>query len=87
MIILSLANIYFVKVAFNEKTSLLPISNDLDISNIGLTSEEDNSIVNNFNNDLHSSDAISYFYDSKNRVLFCLFSEGKLYRINFVKNA
>ena len=87
LIIFNLANIYFVNVAFNGKTSLIPISKHLEISNVDSTLEEDNNIINSFNNDLHTQDAISYFYDSKNRVLFCLFSNGILYRINFVKNA
>ena len=89
IILFGLANIYFTKVAFNEKTSLLAITNNLDFSNInaGLISEEDNLIVNNFNNDLIQLNAVAYFYDSKNRVLFCLFEDGILYRMNFVKNA
>ena len=87
MIIFSLGNIYFAKIAFNEKASLITISNNLDI--IDLTSDETNDICYQFNEDLHKhkKDAISYFYDSKNRVLFCIFSNGFLYRINFVKNA
>ena len=89
IILFGLANIYFAKVAFNEKTSLLAIANNLDFSNInaGLISEEDNIIVNNFNNDLIKMNAIAYFYDCKNRVLFCIFEDGILYRMNFVKNA
>ena len=89
IILFGLANIYFTKVAFNEKTSLLAITNNLDYSNInaGLISEDDNLIVNNFNNDLIQLNSVAYFYDSKNRILFCLFEDGILYRMNFVKNA
>ena len=52
-----------------------------------MTLKEDNDISYTFNSDLQKNDPISYFYDVKNRVLFCLFSNGFLYRINFVKNA
>ena len=86
MIIFSVANIYFAKVALNEKASLIAISKNLEISDIDSNLEEDTDIANNFNKDLHNSDPISYFYDSKNRVLFCMFANGILYRINFVKN-
>jgi hypothetical protein len=86
MIIFSVANIYFAKVALNEKASLIAISKNLEISDIDSNLEEDTDIANNFNKDLHNSDPISYFYDSKNRVLFCMFANGMLYRINFVKN-
>ena len=84
MIIFSLRNIYFVKTSFNEKASLIAISNDL--NSIDLTSDETDDICYHFNEDLQNKDAISYFYDNKNRVLFCIFSNGVLYRINFVKN-
>ena len=87
IILFSLGNIYITKVAFNSKTSLSAFSNNFDLNNISLNEEEDQNIDNKFNIDLQSNDAISYFYDSKNRVLFCLFSGGKLYRINLVKNA
>ena len=77
------------KVAFNEKTSLLAISNNLEVPNIDLSLKDDNDNDDafNFNKDLQENEAISYFYDSKNKVLFCLFSNGMLYRVNFVKNA
>ena len=86
IIIFSIGNIYAAKISFNEKTSLLPFSNNFENSNIDFTSQKDDEIIKNFNNDIISKDVISYFYDSKNRMLFCLFSEGILYRINIVKN-
>ena len=87
MIIFNIFNIYIAKVAFNEKASIVTISNNFEISNKDVTLVEDNDISYSFNEELHKNDAISYFYDTKNRVLFCLFSNGFLYRINFVKNA
>ena len=87
MIVFNIFNIYITKVAFNEKASIVTISNNCEISNKDVTLEEDNDISSRFNEDLQKNDAISYFYDIKNRVLFCLFSNGFLYRINFVKNA
>ena len=86
IIIFSIGNIYATKISFNEKTSLLPFSNNIESSNIDFISQKDDEIIKKFNNDMISKDVISYFYDSKNRVLFCLFSEGLLYRINIVKN-
>ena len=89
IIIFRKGNIYLAKVAFNEKTSLLAISNNLEVPNIDLSLKDDNDNDDafNFNKDLQENEAISYFYDSKNKVLFCLFSNGMLYRVNFVKNA
>ena len=87
MIVFNYDNIYITKVAFNEKASLITVSNDLEVSNVDLTSEKDNDVSYNFNEDLRKNKAISYFYDNKNKILFCLFSNGILYRINFVKSA
>ena len=85
IILFRTTQIYLSKVALNAKTSFVAITNNLDIPDIDLSSEDDD-IAFNFNKDLHISEAISYFYYGKNRVLFCLFSNGTLYRINFVKN-
>ena len=87
MIIFNIFNIYITKISFNEKASIVTISNNFEISNKDMTFKEDNDISYSFNSDLQKNDPISYFYDVKNRVLFCLFSNGFLYRINFVKNA
>ena len=87
IIILRKGNIYLAKIAFNEKTSILAISNNLEVPNIDWSSENENDVAFNFNKDLQQNEGISYFYDSKNKVLFYLFSNGMLYRINFVKNA
>ena len=61
--------------------------NDFEFNSIDLNLDDENDVANNFNKNLNLNEAISYFYDNKNRVLFCLFSHGMLYRINFVKNA
>ena len=87
IILFTSGNIYVTKIAFNEKTSLSPFSSNLDINDVGCNLEEEEDIDDKFNIDLQSNDAISYFYDCKNRVLFCLFTDGKIYRINCVKNA
>ena len=78
--------IYLSKIAFNEKTSLIAITNNSAIPNIEVTSKEDDDIAFNLNEDLNKTEAISYFYDYKNTVLFCLFSNGILYRINLIRN-
>ena len=87
MIIFNFDNIYITKVAFNERASIITVSNDLEVSNADLTSEKDNDVSYNFNEDLRNNKVISYFYYNKDKVLFCLFSNGVLYRINFVKSA
>ena len=86
MIIFSLSNIYCATVSFNEKASLVALSNNMELVGIDLSFQDEKDVAFKFNNDLHKFAAISFFYDSKNRVLFCLFSDGSLYRINFVKN-
>ena len=86
MIIFSLSNIYCATVSFNEKASLVALSNNMELVGIDLSFQDNKDVAFKFNNDLHKFAAISFFYDSKNRVLFCLFSDGSLYRINFVKN-
>ena len=87
MIIFTLHNIYLTKVSLTSKTLIKTNLNNLEINDINLNLVNDNDIVSNFNKSLNLNEAISYFYDNRNRVLFCLFSNGMLYRINFVKNA
>ena len=86
MIIFTVANIYCANVSFNEKVSLVPISNNLKINGFDLSLEDEKDMAFKFNKDFHEFSAISHFYDIKNRVLFCLFSDSSLYRINFIKN-
>ena len=61
--------------------------NNLEINDIDLTINNNEDNNSNFIKKLNLNEAISYFYDNKNQVLFCLFSNGILCRINFVKNA
>ena len=85
-------NMYLVKTSLKEKTSLLSITNNLipsyyeggkgDNSN----NEEEKDKSYKFNEDLNNVTPISYFYDTKNHVLFCLFANGRLHRINIIRN-
>ena len=85
-------NMYLVKTTLKEKTSLLSITNDLNPSyyegekgdNSDDDEEKDKSYK--FNEDLNNVTPISYFYDTKNHVLFCLFDNGRLHRINIIRN-
>ena len=85
-------NMYLVKMTLKEKTSLLSITNDLypcyyegeKGGNSDEGEEKDKSYK--FNEDLNNVTPISYFYDTKNHVLFCLFNNGRLYRINIIRN-
>ena len=85
-------NMYLVKTTLKEKTSLLSITNDLNPSYYegekgdNSDDEEEKDKSHKFNGDLNNSTPISYFYDIKNHVLFCLFANGRLHRINIIKN-
>ena len=87
IIVFRINQIYLSKVALNVKIKLSAITNNLLMPNIDITSEEEKDLAFLFNKDLNQGEAISYFYDFKNNVLFCLFSDGTLYRINLVKIA
>ena len=84
-------NMYLVKITMKEKISLISISNDLnpcynDVEKIGDSEEDEENNNDSFNEDFSKNTPISYFYDLKNHVLFCLFSNGKLHRVNLIKN-
>ena len=87
--IFGIFNIYLVKITLKEKSSLLSLTNNIRLGNIEYDnndSDSENEIGDNFNDELRNSTPISYFYDVKNHVLFSLFTNGKLYRINLIKN-
>ena len=71
--IFGLSNICLINMSFNERISLI---NYL---------EADDS-DDNFSEIYKTYSPISFFYDIKNRVLFSLFSNGILYRVNLIKN-
>ena len=83
-------NIYLVTISMKEKTSLITISNDLTPNYF--KGEKTNSLdedvekSHKFNEDLYKETPISYFYDIKYHALFCLFSNGRLHRVNLIKN-
>ena len=82
-------NIYLVKITMKEKTSLIAMTNDLNLSyyeGLKESSDENEDSCDKFNSDLNNNTPISYFYDKKYHVLFCLFSNGRLHRINIIKN-
>jgi hypothetical protein len=87
--IFGILNIYLVKTTLKEKSSLLSLTNNIRYGNFeqeNEDSDDENEIGENFNDDLNNRTPISYFYDVKNHVLFSLFTNGKLYRINLIKN-
>ena len=84
-------NMYLVKITLKEKISLISITNDLNPCYYEGEKEErseENEENDNdtFNEDFAKSAPISYFYDEKYHVLFCLFENGKLHRVNLIKN-
>ena len=86
-------NMYLVKISMKEKISLISITNDLNPCYIESGKEdryedidEEENDNDTFNEDYCKSTPISYFYDLKNHVLFCLFANGKLHRVNLIKN-
>ena len=79
------SNLYLVKVTLKERISLISITNNLVPILFGGKDQDDQDGYT-FNEDFIKSTPISYFYDAKNRVLFCLFNNGNLHRINLIKN-
>ena len=87
--IFGMLNIYLVNISFKERSSLLSLTKNIRFGNFEDENDSygENEIGDNFNDELRKSTPISYFYDIKNHVLFSLFSNGKIYRINLIKNA
>jgi len=82
-------NMYLVKISMRERTSLISLTNDYKSGNFDQDnddSDEEENSNNKFNEDLSKSVPISYFYDKKYHVLFCLFINGQLHRVNLIKN-
>ena len=85
-------NIYLVKASMSERTSLTSLTNnyknyfDEDKDDMDDEEEEDEKDKNIFNENLNKSVPISYFYDIKYHILFCLFENGQLHRVNLIKN-
>ena len=77
-----------VKITLKAKTSLLIFDNDAKPKLFDNGNEDDinSSEYKQFNQDLRNNDLVSYFYDMKFHVLFCVFSNGQLYRVNVIKN-
>ena len=84
-------NMYLVKISLKEKISLISISNDLNPcyyegEKDEISEENEENDNDTFNEDFAKNAPISYFYDEKNHNLFCLFENGKLHRVNLIKN-
>lgn len=85
-------NIYLVKASMSERTSLTSLTNnyknnfDENKDDLDDEEEEDEQDKNIFNENLNKSVPISYFYDIKYHILFCLFENGQLHRVNLIKN-
>ena len=83
-------NVYLIKISLNEKLSLDSLKNDIKSYNNDQDSDEDDD-ENDDNKDAFKEDykndiPITYFFDAKNHIVFCLFSNGRLHRVNLIKN-
>ena len=84
--------INFIKITCKNEIKLLPIDeNKLKLINKGESNDVINQIksdfIDNFNVQLQYNNIISYFYDFNNHLLYCLFNNGHLYRINLYPNS
>ena len=87
--LLSKNNIKIMKITCKNKIELIPIDeNILKVINKGESLEIINQIksdfIDSFKDNLKKNIIISYFYDFNNHLLFCLFNNGQVYRINLV---
>ena len=80
-------SINFMKITNKNKIELMPIDeNILKVLNKGESIEVVNQIksdfIDSFKDRLKNNNVISYFYDFNNHLLYCLFSNGHVYKIN-----
>ena len=80
-------SINFMKITNKNKIELIPIDeNILKALNKGESIEVVNQIksdfIDSFKDRLKNDNVISYFYDFNNHLLYCLFSNGHVYKIN-----
>ena len=79
--------INYIKITCKNEMELLPIDeNILKFINKGESNEVINQkksdFIDDFNQNLKNKNIISYFYDFQQHLLFCLFNNGQMYRIN-----
>ena len=79
--------INYIKITCKNKIELLPIDeNILKIINKGESNEiinqKKSDFIDDFNQNLKNRNIVSYFYDFHEHLLFCLFNNGQLYRMN-----
>jgi hypothetical protein len=83
-------NVYLIKISLNEKLSLESLKNNIKSYNNDQDSDEDDDEnddnKDSFKEDYKNDIPISYFFDAKNHIVFCLFSNGRLHRVNLIKN-
>ena len=81
-------NLYLIKISLSEKISLGSLKNNFKLNSFDNDSddEEDSENKDNFKEDYKNDVPVSYFFDIKNHVLFCLFAGGRLHRVNLIKN-
>ena len=77
--------INLIKISFKNKIDLLPIDDNI-LRHISKVSLEEigkkNEFMYNFENILKNNLIVSYFYDFSKHLLYCLFNNGYLYRVN-----
>jgi hypothetical protein len=78
--------INLIKITFKNKIDLFPIDDNIlkHISKIDSLEEitKNNEFIYNFENILKNNLIVSYFYDFSKHLLYCLFNNGYLYRVN-----
>jgi hypothetical protein len=82
---LSKNQINLMNITGKNKIELIPFEEGLIKclkKNRDITSQINSDFINDFNDKLKNNIIISYFYDFNSHILFCLFNEGNLYRIN-----
>jgi hypothetical protein len=82
---LSKNQINLMNITGKNKIELIPIEEGLIKclkSNKDIINQINSDFINDFNDKLKNNIIISYFYDFNSHILYCLFDEGNLYRIN-----
>ena len=83
---LTINRINLIKITFKNKIDLLPIDDNIlkHINKVESLEEitKKNEFMYNFENILKNNIIVSYFYDFSKHLLYCLFSNGYLFRVN-----
>ena len=78
IIMITKNNMYITNINFDREFPIILSDENKNNKNI--------SYINSYSEDLKTSSLLSYFYDFAQQVLFSLFENGQLYRVNIKKN-